>query len=345
MDDRNTTLKRRSTLRVAACSDPELLMARDSGLDDHEFVHLALPDLDLAAVDTEVMFLGRRLKAPLVITSQAGGDGTDINRHLAVAAQEAGVALALGPGRIALTDDTALADFRVRDQAPEIPVYAQLELCWGDELCTVDAARELVAKLDADALILRLNAFEEALAGIESITAAGALARIGAIVEAMRPDNIPVMVLEPGFGLDLAASRALMDLRVDAVHVSGAGGISPARCAARLSQEPGLSRVGTVFGDWGMSLVDSIQQIRTVSDQLPIVAGGGVRHGLDAAKLLALGSDVISLSSPFMAAAAQGPEAVVQLCQQLITELRLTMYGVGARSIEELRSSQRLHQR
>ena len=354
MDDVSANLKRRSALRIKACSDPELLLARDSGLEHHQFVHLAVPDVGLAEVDISMVFLGRRYKAPLLITSMAGGSGPEINRILATAAEKFGLALALGPGRVALLDEAVLGDFLVREQAPSIPLYAQLELCWGAKLCTVAAARRLVSQLDADALILRLNFFEEAVAGRSAVVSKGAFERIQAIIKALRADNVPVLVAEPGFGLDLAASRILLKLGVDAILVVGAGGISPAKCASRVrgdpehgypGEDPAYGRVGEIFGDWGTALVDSIRQIRAVSTQVPLVAGGGVRHGLDVAKLLALGCDLISLTSPFMAAAQEGPRAVHTLCEQLITELRLTMFGIGVHGLDELRTGRRLRHR
>src|SRR6218665_1655620 len=78
--------------------------ARDAGFDAGRFVHEALPDLDHAKIDLGADFLGRRLKAPLLISSMTGGPARAeaINARLAEAAQHLGIALGVGSQRTAI---------------------------------------------------------------------------------------------------------------------------------------------------------------------------------------------------------------------------------------------------
>jgi isopentenyl-diphosphate delta-isomerase len=343
MDDKVSMLKNRAQRRVKACSDENLLLKRNSGLNEQSFVHLATPGIDFESINLNTVFLGKKMMCPYLIVGVAGGDGSKINHKLAEAAQEYGMALALGPGRLALLDEDSVEDYNVRKIAPSIPLFAQIELSWENEICTLEQAKHLVTMLDADGLILRLDFFEAALCG-QHVSAKEALEQVSKIVTGLRSEHIPVLVSEVGFGMDLSTSRKLIEARVDAFMVIGAGGVSPAKCSSQVVSDPSFARVGDVFGDWGMGIVESIHQIRAVSEQVPLVAGGGVRHGLDAAKLLALGCDIVSLHSPFVAAAAQGQDAVNVICQQIIKELHLTMFGLGVLNIDELRNGKRLRE-
>jgi isopentenyl-diphosphate delta-isomerase len=78
--------------------------ANDAGFDQVRFVHEALPDLDHAKIDLGADFLGRRLKAPLLISAMTGGPARAeaINARLAEAAQHLGIALAVGSQSAAL---------------------------------------------------------------------------------------------------------------------------------------------------------------------------------------------------------------------------------------------------
>src|SRR3989449_717874 len=71
---------------------------------DVRLVHTALPEIDLDDVDVSVKFFGKRLEAPLIISSMTGGFGMgkEINGNLAKAAAEVGVAMGVGSQRAAL---------------------------------------------------------------------------------------------------------------------------------------------------------------------------------------------------------------------------------------------------
>src|SRR5256886_591594 len=71
---------------------------------DIRLVHNALPEIDLDDIDLGVKFFGKRLQAPLIISSMTGGFGMgeEINSNLAKAAAEGGGAMGVGSQRAAL---------------------------------------------------------------------------------------------------------------------------------------------------------------------------------------------------------------------------------------------------
>ncbi|HVC81255.1 MAG TPA: type 2 isopentenyl-diphosphate Delta-isomerase, partial [Chloroflexota bacterium] len=98
----------------------------DSGFERFRFEHQALPEIDLASVSTVTNLFGRELRAPLLISSMTGGveRGRVINRNLAIAAQQLGVAMGLGSQRLALEAAERETLFQVRDAAPDILLFA-----------------------------------------------------------------------------------------------------------------------------------------------------------------------------------------------------------------------------
>ncbi|HVQ35183.1 MAG TPA: alpha-hydroxy-acid oxidizing protein, partial [Candidatus Bathyarchaeia archaeon] len=131
----------------------------------YRFEHEALPDLDFASIDPGVTFLGKRLRSPILVSCMTGGTelAARINEHLAAAAESRGVALGIGSQRKALEDASQAPTFQVRGVAPTIPLLANLgavQLNYGYDVSHCRAAVEMI---EADALVLHVNALQEAL--------------------------------------------------------------------------------------------------------------------------------------------------------------------------------------
>src|SRR5690606_20020443 len=99
-----------------------------TGLEKYSFLHNALPELNLDEIDLSVEVFGKRLKAPLLISSMTGGtsEAGTINQTLAEAAQEGGIALGLGSQRAAIEDASLEPTFRVRNVAPDVLLFANV---------------------------------------------------------------------------------------------------------------------------------------------------------------------------------------------------------------------------
>ncbi len=303
--------------------------------DHFQFVHEALPDVDLSAIDVTVEFLGKPLAAPLLVSCMTGGteSAARINHNLAAAAERSGIALGVGSQRKALEDTATAATFEVRELAPTIPLLANLgavQLNYGFGL---DECRRAVAMISADALALHLNPLQEAIQPEGQGDFSGLLPKIEELVSGL---GVPVVVKEIGCGISGATGRRLFDAGVRIVDSAGLGGTSWARIEAARASDLEL---GELFVNWGVPTPDSIRQLAAI-EGLTVIGSGGVRSGLDVAKALCFGADVVGLAQPFLEAAMESADKVYERIQRVVQELKITMFCTGCRNLAELRRAQ-----
>jgi isopentenyl-diphosphate delta-isomerase len=306
-----------------------------SAFDEYRFGHEALPEIDMAEIDTSVEFLGRRLAAPLLISCMTGGTeaaGT-INRNLAAGAERTGVAVGVGSQRKALEDPAKADTFRVREVAPSVPLLANLGAVQLNYGMGVRECRQAVDMIQADALVLHLNPLQEAIQPEGQCNFAGLLPKIGEVV---REVGVPVVAKEVGSGLSARAARDLAGQGVRILDTAGVGGTSWARIEAARA---GDLEIGELFAGWGLSTPLSIQQVRQVPD-VTVIASGGIRNGLDAAKAIALGADLVGMAWPFLAPALESPEKVADRVRRFVQELKICMFCLGMRTVAELRRAE-----
>jgi isopentenyl-diphosphate delta-isomerase len=302
-----------------------------SYFDDWAFVHEALPELDLAQIDTSVEFLGKRLESPLLVSCMTGGtDGAHrINRNLAEAAERTGVAVGVGSQRKAIEEGSHLDTFRVRQAAPTVPLLANLgavQLNYGFRLAE---CRQAVEMIEADALALHLNPLQEAIQPEGQTDFSGLLVKIAEVAAGL---GVPVIVKEVGCGISAATARKLAEAGVRIVDTAGLGGTSWARIEARRADDVPL---GELFAGWGVPTPDSIVQAASVPG-LQVIGSGGLRNGVDVAKAIALGADLAGMAYPFLGPATESADAVVKKIERTVKELRVAMLCVGARTVREL---------
>ncbi len=306
-----------------------------TGLERYRFVHEALPELDLEDVDLRLSLFGRELKAPLLISSMTGGtaEAAEINRNLARAAQEARVALGLGSQRAALEHPELGATFQVRREAPDILLFANLgaiQLNYGYQ---IDHCRRAVEMIEADALILHLNALQEAVQPEGDTRFGGLLAKIAAICRAL---EVPVIAKEVGWGISERSARLLISAGVAAIDVAGAGGTSWSQVEMHRAEDPSQARLAAAFLEWGNTTAESIQAVRAVSPDIPIFASGGLRSGIDIAKCIALGASLGGMAGPFLKAAVESTEQVSGVIEEVRRELQVCMFAAGIKDLDQL---------
>jgi isopentenyl-diphosphate delta-isomerase len=290
-------------------------------------VHNALPELNRGGVDCAVSFMGKQLRAPLMINAITGGHAgvLEINRGLARAAAACGIAMAVGSQRAAL-DDPAVRDTFVvaREENPDGLLLANLSA-----LCTSDEALEAINMIDADGIQLYLNVNQELAMREGDTDFRGVLANIQSLV---RDLPVPVVVKEVGCGLARETVLALYRAGVSYIDVSGRGGTN---FAAIESRRGGSG--GAYLEQWGIPSAVSLLEALSTGLPLKVIASGGLRSVVDIAVALAAGASLTAMAGPFLRALqAGGTEGLAGYINDLITGLQRVMMLTGAENLVAL---------
>ena len=331
-----TQVRKADHLRI--CLDEDVQSHRiTNGLERYRFTHCALPELNREEIDISTQFLGQRVATPLLISSMTGGteQARLINQRLAKTAQKYGLAMGVGSQRVAVENPELTHTFSVREYAPDALLFANLGAVQLNYDYGVSQCQKAVDALEANALILHLNPLQEAVQTEGDVNFKGLFAKIEQLVKVL---PVPVIAKEVGNGISAAMARRLVEVGVSAVDVAGAGGTSWARVESERAKDAKQRRLGNTFADWGIPTAECIADIRAFSTEIPLIASGGLRHGLHAAKAIALGADLAGLALPFLQAASQSEAMLDELCEALIAEIVTVLFCTGCGELADLRS-------
>ncbi|MBV9409090.1 MAG: type 2 isopentenyl-diphosphate Delta-isomerase [Candidatus Eremiobacteraeota bacterium] len=330
--------EQRKSRHLDVCLDEDVASRLDAGWDAVRLRHEALPEIALADVDVSTAFLGLPLRAPILISSMTGGTSraAEINRRLARGAEAAGIAFALGSGRAMLEDDALRATFDVRPAAPNVVLFANLGAVQLNYGVGTDDARRLVDRLGANGLYLHLNPLQEALQAGGDTNFRALEPKIAALCAAL---DVPVIAKSVGSGIAPSTAARLLRCGVAAIDVAGAGGTSWARVEGKRADDPARERIAEAFGDWGYATPRATAALRGALPDVPLIASGGIRDGVQIAKALALGADLAGLALPFLRAADESDAAVTALIDELVTALRIALFVTGSRTVVDLREA------
>jgi len=315
---------------------------KSTGLEGISFIHNALPEIDFADIQLETEFLNKKIKAPFLVSSMTGGSdlATSINRSLAEAAEKNGWVLALGSTRALLESDAYKESFLIRKYAPTAPLIANLGAVQLNYGYGVQECQRLVDLTEADSLVLHLNSLQEVVQDGGDLNFSNLLPKIKEICTGL---PVPVGVKEVGFGIDGVVAEKLYDAGVSYIDVAGAGGTSWSQVEKLRSQDPLRKAAAEAFNSWGLPTKDCIVSVRSRLTEVPIVASGGMKTGLDAAKAITIGADVIGYARSLLQAATESAESVINTMDQIELELKMTMFGIGVKSLEELKNTNRVN--
>ncbi|MCZ8224548.1 MAG: type 2 isopentenyl-diphosphate Delta-isomerase [Microcystis sp. LE19-84.1B] len=324
-------------LRVCIEEDVEFQQLT-SGLEKYRFTHCCLPELDRSDIELGTTFLGKSLKAPILISSMTGGTELAhlVNTRLATVAQRYGLAMGVGSQRIALEQPELAPTFAVRSLAPDILLLANLGAVQLNYGCGLEDCLKLVELLEADALILHLNPLQEWVQSEGDSNFKGLLAKIQQICVQL---PVPVIAKEVGNGISAPMAKQLIEAGVAAIDVAGAGGTSWAKVESQRAKDNRQRHLGQVFADWGLPTAECITAIRSLNSTIPLIASGGLKNGLDLAKSIALGADLGGLARPFLVAAIESEAAVDELVKFLIAELEIVLFCTGNPNLSALKHS------
>ncbi len=328
--------KQRKADHIRICLEEDVQFSARSGLEEYRFTHRCLPEIDYADLNIKTTFLGKSLGAPLLISSMTGGtaQAQQINQRLAAVAQAHSLAMGVGSQRVAIEQAHTASTFQVRSIAPDILLFAnlgavQLNYGYGVEQC-----QKAVDLLQADALILHINPLQECIQPQGDLNFGGLLAKIAAVCEKL---TVPVIAKEVGSGISAAMAKQLTNAGVQAIDVAGAGGTSWSLVESQRAPNNLLRQLGRTFGDWGIPTAECLVDIHHSYPQMPLIASGGLRNGLDVAKSIGLGADLAGMALPFLQAADISEEAVIDRVDLLISELKTVMFCTGSRQLSDLR--------
>jgi isopentenyl-diphosphate delta-isomerase len=329
----------RKAEHIRICLD-EKAQARKitTGFEDVQFVHCALPEVDKAKIDLSTTLFSHKFSAPLIVGAMTGGTAkaTRINAAIAEAVETLHLGMGLGSQRAAIENPKLAKTFSVaRKKAPTAFLIANIGGIQLTHGCGVKEVKQAVDMIDADAVAVHLNALHEVVQPEGQTTFQGVLAKIGEIAGEL---DKPVIVKETGAGIAAEEAKKLEAVGVKAIDVGGAGGTSFAAVEyyRTTGQESSLQHyLGDTFWDWGIPTIVSLVEI-TQTVKIPVIASGGVRRGMDMAKVLTLNARLASVCQPVLEAAVKGAKATEHMLSFLVEELRTVMFLVGAEKVQIL---------
>lgn len=305
---------------------------RSTGFERYELPYTALPETDLDAIDTSTVFLGKRLAAPVLIGAMTGGAtlSKEINVNLAKAAAELGIGMMLGSQRVMLEQPEVTASFAVRRYAPDILLIGNLGVTQLTRGYGPEHLREAIESVGADALALHTNPLQEACQVGGDTDFTGLLAALHEVVPQV---GYPVLLKEVGHGLSASVAASVAGAGLAALDVAGAGGTSWAKVEQLVAHG---STPSAELAEWGIPTAQALVEVGAAVPDVPLMASGGIRSGMDAAKAMALGASVVAVARPLLAPAVESAEEVIFWLRRFIDELRVAMHCSGAGTLSEL---------
>ncbi len=309
-----------------------------TGFEDVRLIHRALPEIDLDEVSTETTFFGKKLAAPLMISAITGGteEAAKINETLAMVAEEKQIGIGVGSQRIAVAQPETVNTFSiVRKKAPSTFIMGnlgcpQLSLGWG-----VPEAEKCIEMIDADALALHMNPLQEAVQVDGDTNYRGVYEKISELNKNL---DTPIIMKETGAGIAWEEAVKMQKAGASGIEISGVGGTSWSAVEYHIAKEVGkkeMEYLGGALWNWGIPTAISVVETTQKTD-LAVISSGGIRTGVEIAKSIALGADIGGMAKPFLEKAIQGRDALADYVDNIIREIRVAMFLVGARNVVEL---------
>ncbi|MEM0492991.1 MAG: type 2 isopentenyl-diphosphate Delta-isomerase [Candidatus Thermoplasmatota archaeon] len=310
--------------------------------DEITLLHNALPEINADDITLSTILFGKKLGAPIIIAGMTGGyaDAKKINENLAYAASEHQIGMGVGSQRAALEDKRLIDTYSVindYDIPLKIANIGGSQIVLWDKNKVLEYARIMIDMIDADLLAICLNFLQEIVQPEGEAHAKGCYDTIRMISEEI---DIPVIVKESGAGISGKVAEMLIKTKIKGIDVGGSGGTSFAAVEyyrAQMMNDEINMRLGRTFWDWGIPTPISVMQVKkTTRGKIPIIATGGVRHGLDSAKAIAIGADAAGIAHALLKPATQSKQNIQLEVDMIIKELQTAMFLVGADSIEKL---------
>ncbi len=296
-------------------------------LEDIYIEHNALSDMNMEEIDTSIEFLGRRISMPLMVNAMTGGGeaGSDINEDLSSICEAVGIPMASGSEAIAIKDEESRDSFTLLKDKDIIKIGNL-----GSERSLEDFifAKDLI---DADIMQVHLNIAQELVMPEGDRDFRGLGENIRNLVEKL---DTPIIVKETGSGISKSVASKLLDMGVGYIDVAGKGGTNFIEIEDLRDVETDFSE----FYDWGIPTAKSIIDVRSVSEDVFIIASGGLRNATDIVKSIIIGADMAAMSGEVLRYLLHGGyEACEDFLKDLQYKIKIIMCLLGVKNIEELK--------
>jgi isopentenyl-diphosphate Delta-isomerase len=331
-----TAIETRKSDHIKINLEQDVRSGLTSGLERYRFVHEALPEMDLDKVSSSLTLFGKKLDAPILVSSMTGGteQAGVINQRLAEAAEEYHVAMGVGSQRAALEDPKQIATYSItRKVAPNILLFANLGAIQLNTGFGLEECRRAVDMLQADALFLHLNPMQEAVQAGGDTNFSDLASKVAGICNKL---EVPVIVKEVGWGISERTARILSECGVAAIDVAGAGGTSWSQVEMHRASDDFTRQLAETFIDWGIPTATSILNVKKAAPNIIIFASGGLKNGLDIAKCISLGATLGGFAGQFLKSAAISREKVGELLRLTQRQIQVSMFGAGANDLSAL---------
>lgn len=335
----NSQFEQRKQDHITLALQADCQAERSAGFEHIRLIHNALPELNFSDITIAQEALDQTLTTPFLISSMTAGhqQAKTINRTLAEAAQTMGWLMGVGSQRRELNDPQAGQEWRsIKKDFPHVKLLGNIGITQIIEYSPSHIAR-MLESLAPCALIVHTNPLQEALQPEGTPNFKGALQALTKLCQYL---EMPIILKETGCGFSYKTLEQLNTVGLYAVDISGLGGTHWGRIEGkRALKDPVRAQAAYTFKNWGIETVESLLYAKKVS-RIPIWGSGGVRSGLEAAKLLALGAQMVGFAKPILEQALKGPQALIDYMTLLSYELKLTMFCTGCADLKALRENQ-----
>jgi len=338
-----TEIENRKKDHIDICINKDVQFEKTlSGFEKYQFIHQALPEIDFNEIDLSLNLFGKALNAPIFVSSMTGGleNGKVINENLARACQNLGLAMGLGSQRIMLENPDSLESFDIRKYAKDILLFGNIGAVQLNYNVGLEDIKKIIEQVKADALFLHLNPLQEAIQTEGDKNFAGLLEKIFNLAE---NSPYPIIIKECGCGISKELAKQLSKTKIAGIDVSGGGGTSWALIEGYRAKNETSLDIANIFRDWGIPTADSLVFVKKQIKNKLVFASGGIRSGIDVAKAIALGADMVGIAHPLLKLATISSKAVEEKLNQFIQELKITMFCIGVKNINELKNTKFLH--
>jgi isopentenyl-diphosphate Delta-isomerase len=336
-EDSDSSSERKKEHIELCLTDKVTFKDKTNGFDNYEFEHYAITEVEKDKIDFTVSFLKKKISYPFLISCMTGGttNSGNINAQLAVAANELNIPIGVGSQRHSLDRLENHESYKIiRTEASSIPVLGNIGASQIVKMKKFDKVQKLVDLIEADAMVIHLNAAQELMQPNGEPNFSGLLKKFEKMVKSV---SVPVIAKEVGAGISKTVAKKLLEVGIKGIDVAGAGGTSWTAVEILRSKEDN----NNLFWDWGLPTSYCLKEVSKLKKEhkFILIGSGGIISPFDAAKAFALGADIVASARVILQVLDKsGVEGIKNMVINWFEVIRKIMFLTGSNKINELQS-------